>query len=430
MRADAHTKALDAINAELGAEVTSLYHRQGQHSMIPKDHDWCQYFSTAGEYVALPYPNVHQDCLQHEPKAGYEAGPLGTATIPKEKSQPGKEERKELVAFESRYIAAQCTGDQQALSTFFAQQYSEIRTGKSLPGRLQEFEVFLFCTWMVFKHGEKMPIVVDTLAQILPNRFSRILLDPNLLENLLIQDNIFKNHLNGSPYQYLPICNQLPPNELKEICLQTVREGFWVERLSSATRRQFLEDEKTRIEYGMYPNNVVPDLKSLVASFERAQDKIDKETLSTVDGEAEMACSYLFPYANQKFAECIAQVAAQAGLPNPFSYMPFTPQQQEMVQAFLSGEYNLEEMVHFLEGLHDDLSKMRHEFWQAVDLETRTAGAAVDFGQLYNMGPCVEMPLATANQYVTGLFNLLSRRLSPLQHTDRTCFGSIVNNAD
>jgi hypothetical protein len=70
MDKDIYSKAASSIDAQWAVEIKAVYDNQGKYHEIPKFHDYCSYHSNA-EFVALPYPNIHKDCVFFEPKAGY-----------------------------------------------------------------------------------------------------------------------------------------------------------------------------------------------------------------------------------------------------------------------------------------------------------------------------------------------------------------------
>ncbi|MDR4501169.1 MAG: zinc ribbon domain-containing protein [Nitrospirales bacterium] len=63
-----HTKMLESLDAEWAVELSRIYHNKGKSRTRPRWHAHCRYHSTADEYVALPYPNVHKDCAYFDPE--------------------------------------------------------------------------------------------------------------------------------------------------------------------------------------------------------------------------------------------------------------------------------------------------------------------------------------------------------------------------
>jgi double zinc ribbon protein len=64
-------KILDEIDAKWALEISTIYHAKGECRHVPEYHDYCLHSSSDGKYMALPYPNIHSDCLDYEPKAAF-----------------------------------------------------------------------------------------------------------------------------------------------------------------------------------------------------------------------------------------------------------------------------------------------------------------------------------------------------------------------
>jgi hypothetical protein len=237
----------------------------------------------------------------------------------------------------------------------------------------------------------------------------------------MAKTNCFVKYFNDSPYVILPDALRVPDiseNKLKEMCLQTVREGFYVERLSVAAREQFLEEETVRVNHKIYPGNINQDIKRLLVKLDRALGKHEKEVLKDVEGEIKYACAFLAPFSIQEVVGGVAQAASYLNAPSMFSHQPLTEWEQQQLVALLSGEFDMEDMVTFLEDRYQELSEMLDGYWAAVQQEASMLPGGLASSKLYELAPVIMALLETAHRYTTTLLNLLSRRLRRPEHRD------------
>jgi hypothetical protein len=314
----------------------------------------------------------------------------------------------------------------QALPEFFAHQFERMRAGQFLPHQVEQFENWVFISVLPYAAVEQTKtMVVQPVLELLPNRFAPYVRDQNALLMLAqeaTEKNVFYRALTNSPFHLLnALMRDTPVEKVKEICLQTVREGYYLESLSLETKRRLLREERTRIERGMYPDTFIHDLKRLVDTLEREVLTIENQ-IKKQGSEMEIkgVCQYLAPFSVPEFMDNIARGAAYFQMPSPFSYQPLTDFQQEQIRNLMAGAYELGDMVVFLESQHEHITRAFATYWQSVERDVQMKGE-LEFSNLFKLAEIFAFALEMSQRFVTGLLNMLSRRLRPAEHSDFEC---------
>jgi len=414
-----HHGMMEAIQAEEAEEITSIYFRKGESQGEPQFHSWCRFYSR-GKYIALPYPNVHSDCPHHELKPDYAPIANFVREQPRESStQPN--DRLELIAIQSQYMAAARAGDTGSLVAFFRRQFERIRSGE-LPSPLsQQFEDWAFIILLSFRSTPKGGSIATALSGFHPQRLKRLQEDESRLRALVQaveKNNPFFQLINNSAYTLInQVAQEVDKERLKAICLQTIREGLAFDNgLSVSSKLQWIAEEEVRIANGMYPEYLVDDLRRLVKTLKLAESQAQAAVKKAgKENELKQAIADFAILAIPEIIEYLSRQAAIWSVPCPLPLVPLSEEEKRILGAMFNGDYDLEDAVLFLEARYKQLCDAVNSFQRSSQQEN----AAMDgFGGLKHLARDVTQ--ATTKPILMGVTfrNFLSRRLRPREHED------------
>ncbi len=416
-----HHGMMEGIQADEANEITSLYYSKGESSGEPRFHSWCSRCST-GKYVALPYPNVHSDCLYHEPKEGYEPILLQTSSDQQDMSVQ-LEERKEAIAIQSRYMAANRAGTKEALVEYFRGQLERAKNGSLQEDIAKQFQDWAYITLQLFASTEEGKDVEARLAAYFPDEYHQIGSDGDRAKRLMRhveQNNIFFELINESPYALLtPLVREVPMDKLTAICLQTIKEGFFLDNgLGETCKLRWVEEEEVRIGNGMYPEEMVGELYKTLKKLKLLASK-GMEHVKKKGKEAEMITVMvsIAPLALPEVIEAAGRRAAVLGVPCPLVHEPLSEEQQRIILANMDWIREPEDLIVLLEGQLDTICSVWDNFWGSVQQEDM---ATDGYGTLRHLGSEIGELLIGPMILIVTYCNFLSRKINPLKHEDRT----------
>jgi hypothetical protein len=307
--------------------------------------------------------------------------------------------------------ALHAENDELRYQSFVAGALNMASSGR-LANMGETVENLLFIDLITTYSSGKFINLVNRLLQQFPGRFGPMIKNPKLLSTLKDFNNTFLQFWKSWPYKTYLILWNAPQEQLMETCLQTMREGFYVESLSCISKLKFLEEERIRIDADLYPRSLKPELERFHSKLQRSAKKIEADLEkyggSPVEANAKMIKGLIAPLSLSEVVEQINQATSMSNTPNPFAYEPLGDWDNKQLAALIEGEYDLQDMVNFFVSRHEDESKHMQMMQQMGGL----AG-----------GLAVLEPWFRMSQYmVTTILNMLSRRLNPVQHRDYQVF--------
>ncbi|MGP0593946.1 zinc ribbon domain-containing protein [Nitrospira sp. T9] len=278
-------------------------------------------------------------------------------------------ERPQLIRFLSQWAAAErkflVDGDVSSYVKFWHFILQRHRTDGSSIAFLEIIENYAFATLLKYRENQE---IWNGMVALMPDRILSAQKNSEQIK-AIIKPGPIQEMFNDWPYDAFCISSQASENDLKEACLQTLRVGFWVLRVGTAARQQFLDDEKLRLESGLYPEFCMSSMRKLHSNLERAlhnlREGYKKEGVVGLDAEAKAICTaFISPLSRREFADGLARAIQMKGYPVSFPYEPLSEWEKKQLGAWVSGEYKLKDVIEFLEGRWEsgkqNLSKMTH----------------------------------------------------------------------
>lgn len=275
---------------------------------------------------------------------------------------------------------------------FVANTFERLRSMNVESRLVVEFENHLAHMISKLQSSKRFPKVVEDVGTLLPERLHRILREPSLDSNFLENGPLFSYFLNHQwPYAAYARTWDVPEIKLNEICLQTLREGFYISNIGISTRRRYLEEELIRLESGMYPTLIASDLEGLLSQMWDAL-KRDKEEYQ--EGKTDMEVTTISRYLIAPFAvsEYVDEVNEDDAFEKKIQYHPLSNTEMVHLRRLISGEHRLSEMINFLEDRYVDIN-------QQIE----------DLSKLAEIREDVLRNLEFAHTFVTAMHNMFCR---------------------
>jgi hypothetical protein len=193
------------------------------------------------------------------------------------------------------------------------------------------------------------------------------------------------------PYREYTRLSETHDEQLVEILSQTMREGYWLSNFSSPTRRAFLEDEKIRLDSGIYPTEAIPQLRRICAKLERTLKRSSEAARRGQDAEINELCVLIAPMAVEELVSGLQQRAMMTGSTFTVNYSPLDNGERDLLDQLMAGPHKNKNGT-ALKFLRTRLSALNQVLSQPFD-------------------DALAMPFVTAHWIVTAMANHFSRKV-------------------
>lgn len=351
------------LEQQEATEIKSVFARRGHTPSQILFHDTCQYFSTGRDYVAVPYPNQHYDCIGFEPEP---------VPVPAPPPPPA--------AGDTRLTADDWTAFVEAaakLAVSFAKNTDEaireqltqlVRSARRLQDASPARAAFLMTLansssgLRNLDYPERLTQAEQEWCTIIPDH-ARILC---LVFPMMFVCFMTLQKQGGQPWA----------DEIR----QTILEECILMRITPAAMTAALNQHRILLREGIY---IEAHRGAATKAIKVVEDHIRRQELEArgnpnfdVDAMRSAFAVYSLPPAMERIAEYYESLGVGRGL---FAYQPCDDRQEEGLRIMVRGDwmYSRAEALFLFQRHMEHLLTIDQrllQYWQAVDTERNALG--------------------------------------------------------